>query len=295
MKKAVKLLSVFLAICVIAVSLCSCAKKAQYEQITRQSSQSVTAVTFNCAAPWGNVIKGTGSSARVKRFAQYMAAVAPDFIGTQEMNGEWLEKLSALLPDYESYGVKRGGDENERKSEINAVFWLKSAYEAVEKGTFWLSETPEKESRYEGAGCNRVCTWVVLKQLSTGKLILFMNTHLDNASEEAADYGAQVIVDKMAEITSLYDGISTVLTGDFNETQGMQAYNTAASALTDTLTAFPERKTGTYQDWGAQDNEEPIDFIFVSPEAQTVDYQVLNDLSGGYVSDHFGVYSEFVI
>ena len=295
MKKAMKLLSVFLAACVIAVSLCSCAKKAQYEQIERQSTKSVAAVTFNCAAPWGNVIKGTGSSARVKRFAQYMSAVSPDFIGTQEMNSEWLEKLSALLPDYESYGVKRGGDENERKSEINAVFWLKGEYEAVEKGTFWLSETPEEESRYDGAGCNRVCTWVVLKQLSTGKLILFMNTHLDNASEQAADYGAQVIVDKMAEITSHYDGITTVLTGDFNETQGMQAYNTAASVLTDTLTAFPERKAGTYQEWGEQDNEEPIDFIFVSPKTQTVDYQVLNDLSGGYISDHFGVYSEFVI
>ena len=50
-----------------------------------------------------------------------------------------------------------------------------------------------------------------------------------------------------------------------------------------------------YQDWGEQDNEEPIDFIFVSPKTQTVDYQVLNDLSGGYISDHFGVYSEFVI
>ena len=183
MKKAMKLLSVFLAACVIAVSLCSCAKKAQYEQIERQSTKSVAAVTFNCAAPWGNVIKGTGSSARVKRFAQYMSAVSPDFIGTQEMNSKWLEKLSALLPDYESYGVKRGGDENERKSEINAVFWLKGEYEAVEKGTFWLSETPEEESRYDGAGCNRVCTWVVLNQLSTGKLILFMNTHLDNASE----------------------------------------------------------------------------------------------------------------
>ena len=289
-----KFLSVFLTLVIAALTLCSCSR-GEYQRIVSQSSESITAVSFNCAAPWGNILNGTGSGARVKRFARYMNAVAPDLIGTQEMNSDWMNKLETLMADYDSYGVERGGDDSSKKSEMNSVFWLKSEYELLDNGTFWLSETPETESRYEGAGCNRVCTWVVLRQTESGKLILFMNTHLDNASEEAANFGAEVIASKMAEISSAYDEITTVLTGDFNETQGMAAYNTAASVLTDTLEAFPERKAGTYHDWGKLENTEPIDFIFVSQNAQVADYQVLNNTSGGYISDHFGVYAELVI
>ena len=89
------------------------------------SDGNIRIVSYNCAAPWGNVIKGTGSSTRVKKFAAYINSVKPDSIGTQEMNQDWLDNLASLLSDYDSYGVIRGGDENERKSEMNAVFWLK--------------------------------------------------------------------------------------------------------------------------------------------------------------------------
>ena len=68
-----------------------------------------------------------------------------------------------------------------------------------------------------------------------------------------------------------------VLTGDFNETQEDEAYR-------------PAKKTTTYQEWGYCDTgSEPIDFIFTSGTGS--DYTVLNDLSGGYVSDHYGVYA----
>lgn len=293
MKKA---LSLILPVLMIFSLFSGCAKKAQYTEIERYDTDSITAVSFNCAAPWGNVLQGTGSSARVKRFAEYMNTIHPDIIGTQEMNQKWLDKLSELMADYESYGVKRGGDDSENKSEMNAVFWLKNKYAPLDKGTFWLSETPETESRYNGAGCHRICTWVILESSATGDIILHMNTHLDNASEEAANYGAEVIMQKLDEITANYRNISVVLTGDFNETEGMAAYNTAASRLNEArLTADNTETKGTYQDWGKLDNAEPIDFIFASPSEKAVKYQVLDDISGGYVSDHFGIYAELLL
>lgn len=289
-----KFLAVFLTVIITAFSLSACSTEAIYTSIERKEQNSVTAVTFNCAAPWGSLLDGTQSSARVKKFAAYMNTVNPDFIGTQEMNSNWLSKLSELMPKYESYGVARGGDDSEKTSEMNAVFWLKDKYTLIDNGTFWLSETPDKESRYEGAGCNRICSWVLLKNNETNKQYLYMNTHLDNVSEEAQGFGAKVILSKEQKLAEQYPDAAVILSGDFNQTKGMSAHSEVSAVLNDSLAAANENEIkGTYQEWGEQDNAEPIDFIFSSDAITAVDYQVLDDISNGYVSDHYGVYAEF--
>ncbi len=291
-----KFLAVFLTVIITAFSLSACSTEAIYTSIERKEQNSVTAVTFNCAAPWGSLLDGTQSSARVKKFAAYMNTVNPDFIGTQEMNSNWLSKLSELMPKYESYGVARGGDDSEKTSEMNAVFWLKDKYTLIDNGTFWLSETPDKESRYEGAGCNRICSWVLLKNNETNKQYLYMNTHLDNVSEEAQGFGAKVILSKEQKLAEQYPDVAVILSGDFNQTRGMSAHSEVSAVLNDSLAAANENEIkGTYQEWGEQDNAEPIDFIFSSDAITAVDYQVLDDISNGYVSDHYGVYAEFAV
>ena len=291
-----KLMSILLSVSLVAVAFAGCSrvKEVSFSPDIKQGDISV--VTFNVAAPWGNAIKGTGSGARVKRFAAYMNAVKPDTIGTQEMNSDWLSELEPLMPEYSSYGVKRGGDDSEKKSEINAVFWLKDKYECVLKNTFWLSETPDKESKYEGAGCYRICTYVMLRDKATGKYILHMNTHLDNASDEARVYGAKVIMDKLEEIrrTSSKYGFSVVLTGDFNDIEGSNPVNTVSNVLKSCSSANPENKKSSYTDWGKLENDgEPIDFIFT--DGKPVGYMVLDDTSNGLVSDHYGVYSSIAL
>lgn len=289
-----KLTAILIAAAALVLSLTGCSQQAEYAAVERAAENSVCAVSFNCAAPWGSFIDGTSSSARVKKFAQYINTVKPDFIGTQEMNSDWLEKLSGLMDGYASYGVKRGGDDSEKKSEMNAVFWLKDKYTEQDKGTFWLSPTPDEESRYEGAGCNRICTWALLADNETGAQYLFMNTHLDNVSEEAQEFGAGVILTYAQELREKYPLAEVVLTGDFNETRGMSAYNDIAAVFDDSLAAADENEiTGTYHDWGNQENDEPIDFIFSSSALKCVQYKILNDSSNGWVSDHYGVFAEF--
>ena len=287
-----KIFAIAFSVITVLCLFSGCAK-AEYASLAEPKNEEIRIVSYNCAAPWGNALQGTGSGTRVKKFASYINSVKPDSIGTQEMNQKWLDKLASLMSDYDSYGVIRGGDENANKSEMNAVFWLKDKYSAEAQGTFWLSETPETESRYEGAGCHRVCTWVVLTNNETGEKYIHMNTHLDNASEEAANYGAQVISAKMDELSKQYD-CPIVLTGDFNETQGLIAYNTIAEKLQDTQTVAEttERKT-TYQAWGEVDSGEPIDFIFTTEGLPVSQYKVLDDLSNGYVSDHYGIMADF--
>lgn len=288
-----KLLSVMICTAIILCAFSGCKKVQPYSFEKNQQEGAVSVVSFNCAAPWGSAVKGTSSSSRVKRFAQYMNDVRPDSIGTQEMNSSWLEKLSELMPDYDSYGVKRGGDDSEKKSEMNAVFWLRDKYDCIDKATFWLSETPEQVSRYSGAGCHRVCTYVVLQDKTTGDKYIHMNTHLDNKSDEAREYGAGVIMDRVEELILQYPGTALILTGDFNDTVGSLPYNLITQTLSDsfdTLGAEPQERKSTYTDWGSlEDDKMPIDFIFTN--TASLDYRVLDDTANGLVSDHYGVYS----
>ncbi len=282
-KKLKKIFSVLLSVSIIASAFSGCSKMKEFTFCPANNAESdVAIVSFNVAAPWGNATNNS-SGKRVKRFAVYMNAVMPDSIGTQEMNSDWMSKLAELMPDYDSYGVIRGGDDKEKSSEMNSVFWLKDKYDCIDKNTFWLSETPDEESKFEGAGCYRICSYVVLQNKETEQKYIHMNTHLDNASDEARVYGANVLMNKISELKAQYPNIPIVLSGDFNDyisgpASGILAQN------------FDVRvgDTNTYHDWGKIKEGEPIDFIFTS--GGIADYQILDDTTNGLISDHYGIY-----
>jgi endonuclease/exonuclease/phosphatase family metal-dependent hydrolase len=263
------------------------------------STANVGVVSFNVASAFGTSLEDTDSMTRCARFSSYMQSVAPDFIGTQEMNEYWLDELTSSLSNYENYGVLRGGDSEKNNSEMNPIFWLKDKYTAIEKNTFWLSETPDEESKYtyvdeDGeqaeAGCNRICSYAVLKNNDDAQIYILMNTHLDNASEQARVFGISVIIDKINSLRDEYGSdVNIVLTGDFNEVAGDTAYTVATSVLNDSNVG--NNNCATYQDWGyTSTGDMPIDFIFSSGSGEN--YTVLNNIDNGYVSDHYGIYSQ---
>lgn len=257
----------------------------------------ISVVSFNVAAAFGTSIEDTDSLTRCDRFAEYMTAIDPDIIGTQELNSYWLEALESSLSDYDSYAVKRGGDDDEESSEMNGVFWKADKFTLIEENTFWLSETPDTESKYsyvddEGetveAGCNRICSYVVLEDID-GNVILYMNTHLDNTSEVIADFGVSVILEQMNILLETYPEAEVILTGDFNETSEGEAYQMVAEVLNDCTDESIQ--SATYQDWGyTSTGDMPIDFIFTSGEGYN--YNVLDYTDEGYISDHYGIYSQ---
>lgn len=281
---------------VIIVSVLAASSKTNNFTFSPVSISDISIVSFNVAAPWGNLLNSTSSSARVKRFAAYMNAVKPDSIGTQEMNLNWMKRLADLMPDYDSYGVKRGGDENDKKSEMNSIFWLKNKYECISKGTFWLSETPDTESKLEGAGCYRICSYVLLMDKDSGECYLHMNTHLDNTSDEARLFGINVIMNKIEEIKTTYNqyDFKIVLTGDFNDYENSNTVRTISNVFTSAFDIMEHSPGITYHAWGDNsekdtNNASPIDYIFT--DAVPIDYTILNDTSNGYISDHYGVYA----
>lgn len=291
-----QLIVVFAGFMALCISMASDVKLPQTTICPAIEQCDISVISFNVAGAFGTSLEATDSMDRCDRFAEYVLAYDPDFISTQEINSFWIEKLDKSLDGYTSYAVKRGGDSEEKNSEMNAIFF-KDSFEILEENTFWLSETPDTESKYHyidkdgkeaEAGCNRICTYAVLTD--NENIYALLNTHLDNASEEARSFGAGLILDRIEELKNKYgDNLKIVLTGDFNETNNGEAYRLITAKLTDTTDY--ERTSATYQEWGYRlTGDKPIDFIFTNGERQN--YWVLNRLDDGYISDHYGIYSE---
>lgn len=251
----------------------------------------VSVLSYNTAAPWGSFFKGTSSGKRIGLFVQQIRALAPDSLGVQEINSDWAAQLTEALPAYAYYGVPRGGDKNEKTSEMSGVFYLKDKYEILDSGTFWLTETPETESRYPDAGCNRVCSYVVLKNKQTGFTYAHFNTHLDHVSEGARELGGQLIAERAAALRDAYgENFPVVVTGDFNEYRdGAACKALEAAGFTNAQPAEQDTQP-TYHNWGEQTEGQAIDFVFCSAGFTPVSHMVYAvRVDGTFVSDHYAV------
>lgn len=265
------------------------------------NEEAVNVVSFNVASAFGTGFEDTDSMDRCDRFVAQIKELGPDLIGTQEINSLWLEKIESELSEYQIYAVPRGGDSDEIHSEMNAVMWNTLYYEIVDANTFWLSQTSEKESKFafidengeeREIGCNRICSYVILDEKATGKRFAFMNTHLDNSNEQARIFAAGLIMEKMSIIRSNYGDIPVILTGDFNETIDDEALQSISAILNDTTDWT--RAKATYRAWGYRNTgDKPIDYIFTTEDFEN--YTVIENLSNGYISDHYGIMVDIMI
>ena len=255
-----------------------------------RDNENLIVASYNTAAPWGNVLEGTHSAKRVKLFAQQINDRLPDVLGVQEINSTWVEKMEEFLPQYDYYGVKRGGDANENQSEMNGIFYLKDKFELLDCGTFWISDTPEVESKYKDAGCYRICSYVILKNRTTEKVFAHFNTHFDNTSVAAQELGGKLVGERSKEITAKYGDIPVVITGDFN--QYSDAPGCVALEENGYKNANKTVENGdnmvTYNDWSKETVGRPIDFIFVNDNFVIKNYVVVTETGAKTnVSDHY--------
>ena len=184
-------------------------------EVKEESVMRVMSFNIRCA----NV--GTDSwEDRIGIVSQTMLDSEADSIGVQEATPEWMATLKETVGDKYSY-VGVGRDDGDNKGEYSSIFYLKDKYTAVESGTFWLSETPEKPSRGWDAACNRVCTWAVLQNKETGEKYVHINTHFDHIGITARKNSVDMIVEKAKEFTD----IPVVFTADMNVKQDSENFN----------------------------------------------------------------------
>lgn len=221
-----------------------------------------------------------------------------DLLGTQEVLINQLNDLKERLSDYNAVGV--GREDGKEAGEHSAIFYKKTRFTEVESGTFWLSETPEVPGSkgWDGA-CERVATWAILKEKTTNRKLLFMNTHLDHVGKEARQEGVTLLLNKAKERGQ---GMPVIITGDFNahSDSDVIAHVTASGEFRNSNTIAKEAigEYGTFHAFGRipEKRRSVIDYIFVTTPIEVAAYEILPDkLNDIYLSDHTPVTARIVI
>ena len=216
---------------------------------------------------------------------------APGIIGFQEATPVHYGYLVDALPEYDSVITYR---DNFVLSEGCPIFYHKELYELKDKGSFWLSETPEVMSKDWGSACYRVCSYVILTDKATDKDFVVFNTHLDHVSDEARIKGMEVVLKKISQ----FGGLPAILMGDLNAEEGSATINAATEHFLDGRYAAPETEGSyTYQNWGNMAKAVRIDYFMVSRSGiQALSYNVLTETHDGvYSSDHSPIVLTFTM
>lgn len=215
----------------------------------------------------------------------------PDVLGVQEALASQVDDLLAHLPGYAYVGV--GRDDGRRAGEFSALFYRRDVFEAVESGTFWLSDTPDVAgSKSWGNNVVRVCTWARLRA-KWGLTITVFNTHFDHESQPSREKSAELVLARVAGVTE-----PSVVMGDLNSGEDNAAVQEfLRSGMKNAFRAAnPTTTVGTFNGFARLQDGPMIDHIFVSRHwgvlASDIDRA---SFDGRFPSDHFPVWARLVL
>ena len=239
---------------------------------------SLTVASYNLRnANGSDSARGNGWGQRYPVIAQIVQYHDFDIFGTQECFLHQLKDMKEALPGYDYIGV--GRDDGKDKGEHSAIFYRTDKFDIVEKGDFWLSETPDVPSKGWDAVLPRICSWGHFKCKDTGFEFLFFNLHMDHIGKKARVESAFLVQEKMKELGA---NLPAILTGDFNVDQTHSSYKALVSngVLKDSYESadFRYATNGTFNSFDPNNfTESRIDHVFVSPLFKVKKYGVLTD------------------
>lgn len=218
-----------------------------------------------------------------------------DILGTQEGLIGMLKDMSADLPEYARYGI--GRDDGKDAGEHSAIFYKKEKFKLLDSGDFWLSETPGKPSLgWDATCCNRICSWVKLKDKKTGAAFYVFNTHYDYQKDLARNESSKLVLRKIKAIAGKKAPV--LFMGDLNGTHQSEWYQEIENSplLEDTYkeAEHPYAFNPSFQSFGKHfKHNNIIDHIFASEEFEVERWGILSDTYyGKYLSDHFPILTE---
>ena len=240
--------------------------------------------------------EGRESNCRV-RMVETILENDVDVLGTQEDNKDNENRFVEKLKTYSCY--KGGKEENDG----NYIYWKTDKFNVIKKGFYYLSDTPEKKSKYDGSNQYRTMTYVVLEENETGRQFLFVNTHLDYRATEA------VRVKQIDVLTALIkkvndDDLPVIVLGDLNTTQNVGGGaildfigDNPTFGMTSKVAKVKEDTGGTLVNYFKYRDKNDFDYIFVSTDTiYTRYYTVVNNIKNGkYPSDHLPVLAKIDI
>ena len=262
-------------------------------EILDLNKASFNVMTYNILGDMNK--SGRPSDARI-RMVKTILNNDVDVLGTQEDGSEHSKYFVENLKKYDIYrGYAESGD---------YIYWRKDKFDSLAEGYYFLSDTPEKISKYSDSNQYRTMTYVILKEKQTGKQFLFVNTHLDyRSSEETRVKQIDVLAALIKKVNK--DNLPLVVLGDFNTTM-----DTGGSAVVNFLWKNPNINLTSKVAESKGDKGPTLiegkftlrhpyvfDYIFVTPDlVYTKYYTVVNNIfNGKYPSDHLPVLAQIEI
>lgn len=217
-----------------------------------------------------------------------------DIFGSQEGFKNQLADVNKALPEYARYG--KGRDDGKDAGEHSAIFYKKDKFKLLNKGDFWLSETPGVPGKgWDATCCNRICSWVYLQDKNTGKKFYFFNVHFDHEGKTARRESAKLMIAKIKQIAGK---VPAMLTGDFNASRNTEPYGILKNSvfLHDSYSdvQYPYENNTSFNAFGKTiEGNDVIDHIFLTQQIKAVKWGILTDTYHGKTpSDHFPVMAD---
>ncbi|MCG8306791.1 MAG: endonuclease/exonuclease/phosphatase family protein [Cytophagales bacterium] len=214
-----------------------------------------------------------------------------EIFGTQECLLHQLEDLSDWLPNHNYVGV--GRDDGDQAGEHAAIFYDSRRFRVIDKGDFWLSETPDRPSKgWDATCCNRLCSWAKFEDSEFKNQFYVFNAHFDHQGINARKESGKLILKRVKEIAG---EAPVIVMGDLNGDHDSEWYkNIANSELfrdAYVLAEDPYAVNGSFNGFGRRtESKSIIDHVFVTKQFQVEKWGVLTDTyHGKFPSDHFPV------
>jgi len=235
---------------------------------------------------------GNSIAERAPRLSDVVSRYDSDIIGFQEYRPAWEGYIADFFGDrYDMFLKYRNKTED---IEASPILWRKDKFDCIKTGYFWLSDTPEIESRGwdEKYNCYRMCVYVILKHKLCGKTFTVMNTHFgfgDNGQVKSAN----LIYDYSKNISEY----PTLIVGDFNMFPDSVGYGAMVKNFKDVNACTANDLGTTYHNYQPDViNDQHIDYCFIDNRIIPLSQKIITDtVEGKYPSDHFGLYIELDI
>lgn len=243
-------------------------------------------------------------SVRAPRIYNFIKNALPSSFGVQECEKFWRDSLVATIGELgyvpaqeEAYSAS--GDYAFK----NFIWYNSNTTELKTSGRIWLSETPNTPSKGFGSDFYISAAWALLADKQTGAEYIHVNTHL--TAEKNDTLREKEIAVLLAKIKTFTDkGYMVVITGDFNSNTMTDVYSTMSDSFLDARdTAKETTKLGTYNKYSQegvtldQSTYTCIDYCFYTetPNIYVSKFNVIDRYSGGYMSDHNALITDFIL
>lgn len=220
---------------------------------------------------------GDNSTTKINQVSTIITDYDPDIVGMQEVQQVHANTYKLKLKGYDVVYY-----DHDSYLYGAPILYKTDRFELLEKGTQWLSSTPDKKfTKFAESDYIRSYVYAILKDKATGEELVVVNTHVDYI--DAANR-KQIAV--LLECTERFRGRPIIYTGDFNMRSTSNGYQQMyKSGL---------RDCGSYLGYNIGDY---IDFCFVDMAyVVATDFKYINDHEySSTASDHCPVYSEIVL